>query len=290
MRYLASHENMPRGSFDFPLELYHVDERHPRYEMPFHWHVECELLLVLQGTFRLSLDGEALTLHAGDTAFIPGGAVHGGVPERCVYECAVFDMERFLAPETRCGRIFERTLDGGAGIQRYFAAGTPAAQLAQRLFAAVKKEQPGCVFTTTGLLWEWLGLVLEQKLYAPASAESEPRRAAQMKDVLRFIRSRYAQDITLAQLAAAAGMAPTYFCRVFRRLTGRSPIDYVNYYRIECASELLCATSESITDIALRCGFGDLNYFIRLFRRYKKCSARTYRRTHAAETAAAPLP
>ena len=51
MRYLASHENTTRGTSDFPLELYYVDMLHPRYEMPFHWHMECELLLVLQGEF-----------------------------------------------------------------------------------------------------------------------------------------------------------------------------------------------------------------------------------------------
>ena len=46
MRYLASHENTTRGTSDFPLELYYVDMLHPRYEMPFHWHIECELLQI----------------------------------------------------------------------------------------------------------------------------------------------------------------------------------------------------------------------------------------------------
>ena len=64
-------------------------------------------------------------------------------------------------------------------------------------------------------------------------------------------------------------MNPRYFCRVFRQLTGRTPIDYLNYYRIECAAELLCAEEDSVTDIALSCGFGDPGYFARLFRRHK---------------------
>ena len=34
MRYLASHEHAVRGTFDFPIELYYVDQNHPRYEMP----------------------------------------------------------------------------------------------------------------------------------------------------------------------------------------------------------------------------------------------------------------
>lgn len=41
MKYLASHEDTTRGTSDFPIELYYVDRTHPRYEMPFHWHMEC---------------------------------------------------------------------------------------------------------------------------------------------------------------------------------------------------------------------------------------------------------
>ena len=57
MRYLATHEHPPRGTSDFPIELYYVDPPHPRYEMPFHWHMEHELILVLQGVLRLSVEG-----------------------------------------------------------------------------------------------------------------------------------------------------------------------------------------------------------------------------------------
>ena len=64
MRYLAFHERMVRGTFDFPIELYYVDALHPRYEMPFHWHMECELILILEGGFSLSVDGEALCVCA----------------------------------------------------------------------------------------------------------------------------------------------------------------------------------------------------------------------------------
>ena len=65
MRYLASHERAVRGTFDFPIELYYVDPSHPRYEMPFHWHMEHELILVLQGTLHLSVDGVPCDLHRG---------------------------------------------------------------------------------------------------------------------------------------------------------------------------------------------------------------------------------
>lgn len=65
MRYIGYHENKSRGTFGFPIQLYYVDSSHPQYEMPFHWHMECELILVLGGKFHLSINGVSHTLEKG---------------------------------------------------------------------------------------------------------------------------------------------------------------------------------------------------------------------------------
>ncbi len=283
MKYLSFHENKRRGSFDFPIELYYVDALHPRYEMPVHWHVEAELIFVLQGKLHLSVEGETLTLTQGESVFLSAGLMHGGIPEDCVYECLVFDFERFFQDSIICRDRFSTIFGEGLQIQRYFAANSDAAKLIDSIFSAMETEQRGYEFTTTGLLWQFAGLVLNQSLYIPQSAAAtrNAKRAEQIKKALRYIRANYAKNVTLDQLAAEAEMVPKYFCRVFREITGRTPIDYLNYYRIECASELLCASQESITEVALSCGFEDLSYFVRTFKKYKGVSARVYKKQHS---------
>ena len=284
MRYLATHEHAPRGTFDFPIELYYVDPSHPRYEMPFHWHMEHELILVLQGVLRLSVEGEAFELAPGDCMLIADGAIHGGTPEGCIYECLVFDLERFLAGTTTCGQRVALLTEGEARLEGKFPAGTQAAAIVSQLFQAMETERPGYELTTKGLLWQLWGELLGQRLLG--AAEPGPprdiRRAQAVKNVLRRIRSSYGQPLTLEDLAAEAALEPKYFCRVFRQITGRTPINYLNYYRVECAAELLCTTQGSITDIALECGFGDVSYFSRMFRRYKGQTPGQYRRAHLA--------
>ena len=284
MRYLATHEHAPRGTFDFPIELYYVDPSHPRYEMPFHWHMEHELILVLQGVLRLSVEGEAFELAPGDCMLIADGAIHGGTPEGCIYECLVFDLERFLAGTTTCGQRAALLTEGDARLEGKFPAGTQAAAIVSQLFQAMETERPGYELTTMGLLWQLWGELLGQRLLG--AAEPGPprdiRRAQAVKNVLRRIRSSYGQPLTLEDLAAEAALEPKYFCRVFRQITGRTPINYLNYYRVECAAELLCTTQGSITDIALECGFGDVIYFSRMFRRYKGQTPGQYRRAHLA--------
>ena len=109
-----------------------------------------------------------------------------------------------------------------------------------------------------------------------APSTGAPPRAASTS-ALSSIWSAFWRD-----LAAEAALEPKYFCRVFRQITGRTPINYLNYYRVECAAELLCTTQGSITDIALECGFGDVSYFSRMFRRYKGQTPGQYRRAHLA--------
>lgn len=81
MRYTGYQENKSRGTFGFPIQLYYVDSNHPQYEMPFHWHMECELILVLDGKFHLSVNGVNYELEKGQSVFIPSEFIHGGTPE-----------------------------------------------------------------------------------------------------------------------------------------------------------------------------------------------------------------
>ena len=46
MHYLDYNEKIDHGTPDFPIAFYHVDEHHSRYNMPFHWHKEMELIQV----------------------------------------------------------------------------------------------------------------------------------------------------------------------------------------------------------------------------------------------------
>ena len=80
MHYLDYNEKQAHGTADFPLAYYYVDEHHPRYHMPFHWHKETELLRVVEGQLRLSLDDREYVVSAGELIYIGEGVIHGGEP------------------------------------------------------------------------------------------------------------------------------------------------------------------------------------------------------------------
>ena len=69
MKRQESKETKERGTKDFPLGFYHVDISHPRYNMPFHWHIEPELIRVVQGCLILKLEDKTIRLEKNDLAF-----------------------------------------------------------------------------------------------------------------------------------------------------------------------------------------------------------------------------
>lgn len=81
MNFGEFQEKKSRGTFDFPIELHHVTKEHPRYQMPFHWHMDYELIRVLKGSLVLSLNEETLNLTENSgIVLVCDGVLHGACP------------------------------------------------------------------------------------------------------------------------------------------------------------------------------------------------------------------
>jgi len=116
-----------------------------------------------------------------------------------------------------------------------------------------------------------------------ALSASNSAYSADIKKILpalSYIDEHYAQDITLDDVARLQNLNPSYFCRVFKRASGSSFVDYLNFVRICKSEKLLAAGEKSILEIACDVGFTSLSYFNRTFKRYKNCTPTEYRRAH----------
>ena len=96
-----------------------------------------------------------------------------------------------------------------------------------------------------------------------------------------FADSRYAEPITVGDLAAAAGLSRAHFSRMFTRTFGESPSAYLQSRRLERASALLRFTDRSVADICVMVGFTSVGSFTTTF-------TRVYGKPPAAYRAAMP--
>ena len=73
-------------------------------------------------------------------------------------------------------------------------------------------------------------------------------------------------------------MNEQYFCRFFKKVIGRSPMEYVNEYRIKKAMHYLKESDLTVTEICLECGYNNFGNFLREFRKYTSTTPLQYRK------------
>lgn len=124
-----------------------------------------------------------------------------------------------------------------------------------------------CSIITSGELKALLGLVLNA--YLNTKATFQFRRIKSYKNIIKaekFIRANYQRDITLQDMAREANLSETYFGNIFKKITGKSPIDSLTSTRINHAKRLLIETDHNISEISSLVGYEDSHYFSYIFK------------------------
>ena len=100
-----------------------------------------------------------------------------------------------------------------------------------------------------------------------------------LRPAIAYIEEHFKEKIYIEELSAMINVSPDYFTKVFKESIGKTPIDYINGMRVNCAMELLCSTDMPMTDIADSIGFCNPNYFHKIFKQYMDVSPLAYRKS-----------
>ncbi len=101
---------------------------------------------------------------------------------------------------------------------------------------------------------------------------------------LEYLRGRLADPWTLDAMAERTGLGRTRFAHHCRKLTNLAPMALLQHLRVEAAKSLLTNTADSITSVALDCGFGSSAYFSSVFHSVVHCTPREFRIHHSSRT------
>lgn len=252
----------------------------------WHWHDELELILIYRGTIAAGVSQAAVTLTAGEGCFIKAGALHNiwkvdDAP--CEYRSVVFHPRLIGSMDSIFWLHYIQPL-GESNFPQIvpFFAGDPYdfQTVFSRLWQVWEDRSAGYENDIRYLLTKLAARLSNtpvEKEHQPS--EREARDMKRMKAMLSFLELHYAEELTLEQIAESASISVTECMRCFRRSIGVSPIRFLKERRLQCAADMLCHTKQSVSKIAVSCGFTDMSYFTKAFRQLYGVTPTAYRST-----------
>jgi AraC-like DNA-binding protein len=113
------------------------------------------------------------------------------------------------------------------------------------------------------------------------AGERDRRRAV---EAAHFLDEHSHDEVDLETTASKVGLSPFHFLRLFSKVVGVTPHQYLVRSRLRRAARLLADGDRPVTDVALEVGFGDLSNFVRTFRRAAGVSPRSFRKRYRQRT------
>ena len=255
--------------------------RDPSFIMTGHHCHSCyELYYVHSGECRVLIDERFSDLRAGDFILIPPMTLHYTryLHDSCLRSVILFRREDVPEDVLSCMPGRERFFSEAGIFQVPESAKPDMEQIIARLAAEDTNRDPLSPFLRRSLLHILLLNCARECVFLPGTATDIRTNDLQVLEAARYIGENYMHPITTDDVAAAVGFSPNYLTRRFRLSAGIGLHEYIVFIRLHHAAQELVTTADSITDIALRCGFSDSNYFKDSFKKKYGITPRAYRK------------
>jgi len=258
----------------------------PHMEALCHWHDDIEFLLPVRGRISCHIIDKDYYIEEHNAIFINSKQMHYGYSadgSDCNYICIVFRpslictntemVNKYISPIIEHPTLSELILQKDNSEHRKIIT---ALERIYRLYQQEKSCYELSAISSLCSLW----VNLYEVLYGQISTVnySVSNDISIQKQMVRFIYDNFTEKLALNEIAYSGGISRTKCCQIFKKYLNKTPIDFLNSYRLENSINLLRDTNLSITEIAYNCGFNNSSYYAEIFRKYKGCTPNEYRK------------
>ena len=230
-----------------------------------HYHDEHELYYLLSGNTKYFIKDEIFSLSKGDFIFIPKNTLHKTDSDECLNNERILISinDSLITPELE--PVLEDLSNKKLiGISEYKLA--PLEDILFKIEAEyVSNNNHKFIMINTYIIQ--LMTLLSRYARNPKTKISPTDKL--MTDIAAYISKNFSNKISLESLCEEFNVSKSYLSRQFKTSCGIGINEYLTGIRISAAEKLLANKKYSITDIALRCGYNDSNYFAAVFKKYK---------------------
>lgn len=247
-----------------------------------HWHNEMELIYVKKGCADISIDMQEYTVHAGSIAVVLPAQIHEITqnPLSCntplEYENIIFNLNMLIPTQgdDMTKNFFKKLLDVHYSCP---AVILPDTSLSKAIIASIDRADQICSdfpdnysLAVRSCLYDFffhLDKLITEKRNNDYNTCSSVESLERIKTIMKFIELNYGEPVTIEKMADICNISRSHFMKFFKNSIGMSFVNYLNDYRLLMAARMLETSDSSITDIAGKCGFDNISYFNRLFKK-----------------------
>ncbi len=274
----------------------------PRFTVPWHFHPEVELTLILEGSGDRCVGDHLESFSAGDLVLVGGNLPH-------YWHSHASTQAKSRRPERARAIVVHLREDTLASSLLALPEAAPWRRLVEQARRGLAFEDSAASVAATRALKklpelrgprQLLGVLEILQSLTEAAAEGSTRSLAgehylpacdhhaadRVRRVYQYMYEHLAEPIGLDDLARAAGMSSAAFCRYCRRVTGRTPTRLLGELRITQACKFLTDTGMSVSEAAFASGFQSISNFNRVFQQLKGMNPQGYRRLQAQDSGA----
>lgn len=258
---------------------------YPGMSAPCHWHDDIEWIYVISGKMCYYINGKRILLNEKDSLMVNTRQLHYGYScqeQDCRFLCILFHPSLFGCNKALLQKYVTPVIENADCEYLHFQSGQT-----RGLEIAAYLEQIRCIKENAANAYElqavavmfqlWSSLLQCGELVIEDRSYDRNSDLESQKKMVSFIYQNYAEQLSLNEIAASGNVSRSKCCLIFKHYLHQSPVDFLNMFRLKTSCDLLRNTEQSITDIALSCGFNHLSYFSKLFSRNFGCTPREYR-------------
>jgi AraC-like DNA-binding protein len=266
-------ELLTYGTTDFPIAFF--DDDLTVVKVPWHWHEELELAVILSGEVSVFIAGYELILKAGEGYFANSGILHSAElhSKSGRQHCMVFNPNVIAAPDDIIWNTYVLPILSHKNLP--FIKLTPEIpwqkdilSLSEKAWLSGAHEKTDYALSVRSSLSQIASLMMHNigtEAEHPFTSKTQ-RDELRIKKTLYYIETHFKEQITIDDIAASAEISVSTLLRLYHDILHTTPIQYVLKYRLEQIVDFLTIDPDSsIAEIAYSCGFNDISYFNRCF-------------------------
>lgn len=259
------------------------------FDFPLHFHEEFELNFIKNAAGAKRVVGSHVE-EIGNTELVLVGPnlQHGWFTNKCkgkIINEITIQFHRDLFEENFLQRnqmSFIRTLLQRSSRGVLFSQAT-ALSIMPRLIQLQQKHGFDSVLDLMSILHD-LSASRNLRTLSDVSFNTETTsyNSRRIENIMKYLNNNFSENITLGDAAKIAGMAEVSLSRFFKLRTGKTFIDTLNEVRLGHATRMLIDTTNSINEIAYKCGFNNISNFNRIFKKKKDSTPKEFRQNYTS--------